>query len=60
MKLKDYMDLKKITQEDAAREIDISRVWLNAILKGKATPGIKAVKGIIRWSEGAVRLEDLI
>ena len=60
MELKIYIkDVRKITQETAAEELNISRVHLNNILN-QIAPGIKLAKKIEDWSYGVIKAQDLL
>lgn len=59
MKLKAYLKLRGIGPKAAAKELDISRGWMMAILAGKPCGRTLAVR-IEDWSEGAVSRDDLL
>jgi len=60
MNLKTYIrDVRKITQEDAAKELGISRVHLNNIIN-LISPGVKLAKKIENWSYGVIKAQDLL
>ncbi len=59
MKLKDYIWEKRLTQEQAAKEIGVSRAWLCDIINEKTVPGREVAFKIVAWSGKMVKLEDL-
>jgi len=60
MNLKTYIkDVRKITQEVAAKELGISRVHLNNIIN-LIFPGIKLAKKIETWSNGIIKAQDIL
>lgn len=60
MKFSKYIEIMKLTQSQAAKEIGISRQTLNYIINNKVQPESATIKKIISWSGGAVTFEDLI
>ncbi len=59
MKLETYIQERRITHGDAARQMGISRQYLNEIVNGKRVPGRAVAFKVVKWSSGMVRLEDL-
>lgn len=59
MKLKDYIEAKRIKVDDAAIELGISRGYLYELIAERMTPGRKAAFEIVKWSDGMVRLDDI-
>ena len=59
MKLTDYIYEKRITQEEAAKQIGVSRQYLCDILNKKAIPGRQVAEKILKWSGNMIRYEDL-
>lgn len=59
MKLKKYLKLNEITDGQAAKELKVSRTWLNLVINEKVKPGAKLVNRIRPWSDGAITTQDL-
>ena len=59
MKLTTYLELKRISNSRATKELRISRQYLYEILRGRMKPGRKLGQRIVEWSQGDVRYEDL-
>lgn len=59
MKIKEYIDERRLTQEEAAKEIGVSRQYLCDIINNKAIPGRQVALKIVTWSSGMVKLKDL-
>lgn len=59
MKLKKYLEIYQITQGQAAKALDITRTYLNAIANNKEEPGRNLVEKIVAWTDGEVRSDDL-
>lgn len=59
MHLSDYMTLKKLSDEQVARDLGVSRETVTRYRSGaiKDLPGSRIAQ-IERWSDGAVRLAD--
>ena len=60
MKLERYIELLKLNRSEAARQMKISRVQLTNVLNGKSRPGITFMRLAIKWSKGAVTLQDFM
>lgn len=59
MKLDKYIYEKRLTQEQAAKGIGISRQYLCNIINDRAIPGRAVAMKILKWSDNMVRLNDL-
>ena len=59
MKLKKYLKLNGITDGQAAKELKVTRTWLNLVANEKEKPGAMLVNRIRPWSDGAVTTKDL-
>jgi len=59
MKLKDYIEFKRIGKTRVAKDLKITRQYLYEILKGNMSPGRKLAQRIAEWSENAVTFQDL-
>lgn len=59
MRLEKYIYEKRLTQEQAAEGIGISRQYLCDILNNKAIPGRAVAMKIMKWSDNMVRLNDM-
>ena len=59
MKLKTYLELKKISTTRAAKELGVTRTYLYEIMGKRMIPGRQLAQRIITWSQGDVRYEDL-
>ena len=59
MDLKTYISEMRLTQQEAADGIGISRQYLSEILNEKSIPGREVAFKIVIWSNKMVRLEDL-
>jgi plasmid maintenance system antidote protein VapI len=59
MKLKKYLEIYEITQGQAAKELNITRTYLNAIVNNKEEPGRNLVEKIVKWTDNEVRSDDL-
>ena len=59
MKLKDYIELKRVSKTRVSRDLGISRKFLYDILQGKVPPGRKLALRIKDWSDNAVDYRDL-
>lgn len=53
-------EFKGITQEQAAKEIGISRPYLNMILAGKRPVGRQAWLKLIKWGSGRIDITPLM
>ena len=60
MKLKDYMDLKKIAIEDAAAAIGVATSSFYRYVDGRRFPRPDRLKRITEWSKGAVTANDFL
>ena len=59
MKLKDYIELKRIGKTRVAKELKITPTYVYEILAERMIPGRKLAQRIIEWSQGAVTFQDL-
>ena len=59
MKLKDYLELKRITDREASTQLGITREYLNMVKNGRPA-GRKLALRVVAWSKGAVTLEELL
>jgi DNA-binding XRE family transcriptional regulator len=60
MNLKEYINFKGISQEQAAKEIGITRQHLNMIIQNKCLPGKNAALKIEKWSDKLFKAADLM
>lgn len=60
MWLYEWLYKERITQEELAKLIGISRTRLNLIMTGKATPSPRTAKLIQDITKGQVCIEDLL
>ena len=58
--LQEFIKLKKLSQADAAKEIGISRTYLNLLLNERLPAGRSVCVKISRWSAGKVNLAPLM
>lgn len=59
MKLRDYLELNNITQQDAADALGIKQPHLANILAGQRGCSLALALRIIQWSNDAVTIADL-
>ena len=59
MKLKEYIDRKKIPVHEAARQLKIAEGYLYELIAERRVPGKKTAFQIIKWSDGFITLKDL-
>jgi hypothetical protein len=59
MKLKTYIELKRISKTRVAKELRITPTYVYEILASRMIPGRKLAQRIVEWSQGDVRFEDL-
>jgi len=59
MKLKDYINLKRITKREVAKDLEITPTYVYEILAGRMIPGRKLAQRIVEWSDNAVTFQDL-
>ena len=59
MKLFEYREYQNKSQDECAKELNISRQYYNEIETGRREPGKKLIKDIIVWSGGLIKLTDL-
>lgn len=59
MDLQKYIKERRLTQQEAANGIGVSRPYLCDILNKKAVPGRAIAFKIIAWSNNMVRFDDL-
>ena len=55
-----YLKKKKISAVDAAAALGVTRSYVQALMTGAMTPGLKLAIEILRWSKGAVVAESWI
>lgn len=55
-----YLKRERISAADAAKELNITRSYVNALMTGAMTPGLKLAIEILRWSNGAVEAESWV
>lgn len=59
-KLKEYLFYKRKTVTDFAKELDVTRSYLNRIVLGKIKPSKLLAKEIERMTNGEVKAEELL
>jgi len=59
MKLKKYRTQIKLTQQQVADALGISRQYVSDIERGKYEPGIKLGKKICAWSKNKITYLDM-
>ena len=52
-----YLKKRKISYDDAANALNLTRSYVNMLCTGKATPGLKAAARINKWTRGGVPFE---
>jgi hypothetical protein len=60
MRLREYLELKKVRPTDWAKQVGLPRSGVYAWLAGTIRPNIKNVMAIQTATDGAVRPEDWI
>lgn len=60
MDLEDYLYLKKMTQKDFAQMMGYSRNHISGIVSGRIKPNLKLARAIEKFTEGEVKVKDLI
>lgn len=59
MKLREYLKLKSISQQEFADRIGVTRPLVTLIVNGKKNPSINVVVRIEEETQGLVKLSDL-
>lgn len=59
MNLREYITVKKISKNRAARELEVSRQYLHGVLTGLHPPSLKLTKKIVNWSKGEITPSEL-
>ena len=60
MKLKEYLVTKKLTLDEASKQLGISLNYLYMLSSEKRSPGLRLAKEIEYWSHGMVSVDDLV
>ena len=55
-----YLKKQSMTAADAAEQLDITRSYVNALVTGSMTPGLKLAIEIQRWSRGVVAADSWV
>ena len=59
MKLKEYLEWKRVGKSRAAKELKISRQYLFEILRERMIPGRELAQRIVEWTGNSVTFQDL-
>ena len=59
MELKEYIEARRLSMPEAAKQLGISRGYLYMLIGNGREAGKKTAFKIIEWSQGMIRLEDL-
>jgi plasmid maintenance system antidote protein VapI len=55
-----YLRKQKITAAEAAAALGVTRSYIQALVTGTMTPGLKLAIVILHWSKGAVAAESWV
>nr|VFK43191.1 MAG: DNA-binding transcriptional regulator, XRE-family HTH domain [Candidatus Kentron sp. SD]VFK48807.1 MAG: DNA-binding transcriptional regulator, XRE-family HTH domain [Candidatus Kentron sp. SD]VFK80623.1 MAG: DNA-binding transcriptional regulator, XRE-family HTH domain [Candidatus Kentron sp. SD] len=58
MELKEYLLMKKLSQENFAKLVGVSGPQINRLVKGRRTPSLRLTKRIIKVTGGMVTPDD--
>ena len=60
MKLQDWMDLRKVGDEQLAARVNVSRASISRVRRGKMNPSMELARRIYAETGGQVEPNDLI
>jgi predicted XRE-type DNA-binding protein len=55
-----YLKKQNMSAADAAEQLDVTRSYVQALMTGTMTPGLKLAIEILHWSNGAVPAESWV
>jgi hypothetical protein len=57
-KFRDYLKKKELSDGEAAKQLDLTKSYIQQLRTGGATPGLHAAAKIKKWSGGEVTFES--